>query len=164
MSIRKLLEAQPVDGTLTLASSETDATPLIDGKKQAENELEELGDELFDLHELMFAHESSGVLLVLQGTDASGKNGTIKHVINRVNPAGVLVTEFGPPTEEEQKQHFLERIRLGVPDLGRLGVFARSHYEDVIIAIAERSEDDKEIDSRFKDIAAFESELTNSSI
>jgi PPK2 family polyphosphate:nucleotide phosphotransferase len=164
MSIRKLLEARPVDGTLTLASSETDATPLSDGKKQAKNELEELGDELFDLHELMFANESSGVLLVLQGTDASGKNGTIKHVINRVNPAGVLVTEFGPPTEEEQKQHFLERIRLGVPGLGRLGVFARSHYEDVIIPIAERSEDDKEIDSRFKDIAAFESELTDSGI
>jgi polyphosphate kinase 2 (PPK2 family) len=67
----------------------------VDSRGRVEDELEELGSELFDLHELMFAHESSGVLLVLQGTDASGKNGTIKQVINRVNPAGVLATELG---------------------------------------------------------------------
>lgn len=164
MSIRKLLRAEPVDGTLTLASYETGATPLVDSKKQAKAELEEVGERLFDLHELMFANETSGILLVLQGTDASGKNGTIKHVINRVNPAGVTVAEFGPPTEEEAEHHFLWRIRPEVPRLGRLGVFARSHYEDVIVPVAEGSEDRDEIDNRYDDIAEFESELTESGI
>lgn len=164
MSVRKLLKADPIDGTLTLDAYETDATPLVDGKKQAKSELEEMGDTLFDLHELMFANETTGVLLVLQGTDASGKNGTIKHVINRVNPAGVKVTEFGPPTEEEAEHDFLWRIRPRVPRRGQLGVFARSHYEDVIVPLAEGSEEPAEIDRRFDDIAEFESGMTGSGI
>lgn len=163
MSLRDLLRAEPVDGALMLDSYSTDATPLVEGKKQAKNELDELGERLFDQHELMFANATTGILLVLQGTDASGKNGTIKHVINRVNPAGVAVTEFGPPTEEELEHHFLWRIEQAVPSPGTLGVFARSHYEDLIVPIAE---DDSSIDveARYDDISAFEAKLTASRI
>lgn len=164
MTVRELLVAKPVEGTLTLDSYPTDATPLVDGKSQAKDDLEEMGDRLFDLHELMFANRQTGLLLVLQGTDASGKNGTIKHVINRVNPAGVSVTEFGPPTEEELEHHFLWRIRPRLPEPGTLGVFARSHYEDLIVPIAEGSEDEDEIESRYSDIAKMESELTSQGI
>lgn len=164
MSIRKLLQARPIDGSFTLDSEDPAATPLVDSKSQAKNELDEIGEALFDLHEMMFANEDRAVLLVLQGTDASGKNGTIKHVINRVNPAGVVITEFGPPTEEEAEHHFLWRIRPAVPPAGKLGVFARSHYEDVIVPLAEGAEDAAEIESRFEDIAQFESELTASGI
>ncbi len=164
MSLRKLLRAQPVDGTLTLDSYRTDDHPEVDGKDEAKDALDDLGDRLFDLHELMFAHADRAVLLVLQGTDASGKNGTIKHVVNRVNPAGVKVTEFAEPTEEEAEHHFLWRIRNAVPPHGSLGVFARSHYEDVIVPMAEGSEDRDEIDSRFDDILSFEEELTESGV
>lgn len=163
MSLRKLLRADPVDGTLTLDSYPTNATPNVDGKGSAKDELDELGDLLFDQHELMFANESTGLLLVLQGTDASGKNGTIKHVINRVNPAGVSVTEFGPPTEEERRHHFLWRIEKAVPQLGTLGVFARSHYEDLIVPLAEQ-EEDVDVDTRFGDVESFEADLAASNI
>lgn len=164
MSIRKHLRADPIEGTLTLDSYDAAATPLVDDKKQAKRELDEMADTLFGLHELMFANEERGVLLVLQGTDASGKNGTIKHVISRFNPAGVAVSEFGPPTEEELEHHFLWRIKPEVPELGHLGVFARSHYEDVIVPIAESSEDPDEIESRFESILEFEKDLTKSGI
>lgn len=163
MSVRTHFRAQPIDGTLTLDSYDPAATPFVDGKSEAKSELDEMSDPLFDLHELMFANETHGVLLVLQGTDASGKNGTIKHVINRVNPAGVSVTEFGPPTEEELEHHFLWRIKRNVPALGHLGVFARSHYEDVIVPLAERHED-VDVDERIDDILEFESELTSAGI
>lgn len=164
MSLRKLLRARPIDGTLTLAGYETDATPLVTGKKQAKSELEELGERLFDLHEMMFAGVAQGVLLVLQGTDASGKNGTIKHVINRVNPAGVSITEFEEPTEEEAQHHFLWRIERAVAGPGTLGVFGRSQYEDVIVPLAEGTEDASEIEARFAAIADFEAGLTESGI
>lgn len=164
MSLRKLLAADPVDGAFTLASRDSSVTPLTDSKKQAKNELDEMGERLFDLHEMMFAGEQRSILLVLQGTDASGKNGTIKHVINRVNPAGVSSAEFAVPTDEEAEHHFLWRIRPEVPTPGKLAVFSRSHYEDVIIPLAEQSEDDAEIDSRFDDIADFEAELTKSGV
>lgn len=164
MSLRDRLLATPVDGSFTLASVDPSATPMIEDKQHAKDALDALGEELFDLHEMMFANEDQAILLVLQGTDASGKNGTIKHVINRVNPAGVTISEFAEPTEEEQQHHFLWRIRPAVPDLGRLGVFSRSHYEDIIVPWAEDSEEAGELDSRVDDINAFERELTNSGI
>ncbi len=159
MSVRSELCARPVEGSLTLASYATDATPLVDGKSAAKDELDDLGERLFDLHEIMFAHRDRAVLLVLQGTDASGKNGTIKHVVNRFNPAGVRVTEFAEPTEEEASHHFLWRIERALPDLGQIGVFSRSHYEDVIVPAATGSVDEDELEQRYVDIAEFEDGL-----
>jgi PPK2 family polyphosphate:nucleotide phosphotransferase len=161
MNLRDRLRATLIDGRLTLASYDSGATPLVSGKDDAKDGLDAMADQLFDLHEIMFAHADRSVLLVLQGTDAAGKNGTIKHVVNRVNPAGVTVAEFDEPTEEEEKHHFLWRIEQQVPSPGKLGVFARSHFEDVIVPIAEETEDEAEIDSRFEDIVAFERELAD---
>ncbi len=155
----------PTDGEpFTLAGYVSDATPYVSSKSDAKDELEDMGDRLFDLHELLFANAERSLLLVLQGTDASGKNGTIKHVVRRVNPAGVRIASFTEPTEEEKEHHFLWRIRQQVPEPGVMGVFDRSHYEDVLVPLAEGTESDETIDDRFDDILQFEEELTDNGV
>ncbi len=129
-------------------------------KADAKDELDgELRPRLFDLHELMMANEDYGLLLVLQGLDASGKSGTIKHVVSAMNPVGVRVSAFREPTEEERREHFLERIRRAVPDRGQLGVFDRSHYEDAVVPDVEDDVSEAELDVRLGEIVEFEREL-----
>ncbi len=74
------------------------------------------------------------MLVVLQALDCGGKDGTIKNVIGTMNPQGVRIKAFGPPTKEELKHDFLWRIRRALPEVGMVGVFNRSHYEDVLVA------------------------------
>ena len=133
---RSACRAGPVD----LTAIETDAAPGFDGgKKKGKAALFALGDELSDLQERLFAEGTSGsarrVLLVLQGMDTSGKGGVLRHTVGLVDPQGVRITSFKAPTEEEL------RPRLPVADPqgaarapGYIGVFDRSHYEDVLIA------------------------------
>lgn len=162
MTVREEFAAQVGDdGFFNLAAHKPDATRHIDGKSEAKEGLAEAGDELFDWHEKLFAEGERSLLLVLQGTDASGKNGTIKHVVRLVNPAGVRISSFTEPTEEEQEHHFLWRIRKGLPGPGVLGVFDRSHYEDVLVPMAEQTLPAEDIEQRFKDIIEFEQELTD---
>lgn len=152
--------ARPVDDDVNLAGYDPAETPLMDDEDDAEDELEDdMHEKLFDAHELVLAEEQRSVLLVLQGLDCSGKSGTIKHVVIAMNPSGVRTTSFVEPTEEEREQHFLERIRAGVPQPGELGVFDRSHYEDVVVPMALRTEDDDTIDKRIDEINEFEKEL-----
>ncbi len=151
--------ARPVDGYVNLAGYDPAETPFVESKSDAKDELEAMQEELFDAHELLFAEEERSVLLVLQGLDCSGKNGTIKHVVIAMNPAGVRTTSFVAPTKEEQKQHFLERHRVAVPGPGQLGVFDRSYYEDVIVPSALQTDDEDEIADRIKEINDFEAEL-----
>ena len=152
--------ARPVDGIVNLAGYDSAATPFVDDEDHAEDELEdELAERLFDLHELLFANEERSLLLVLQGLDCSGKNGTIKHVVIRMNPAGVRVASFGPPTDEEAEHHFLWRIRKELPRPGQLGVFDRSHYEDVIVPFALEDIDEDQLAERLDEINEFEEEL-----
>src|SRR3954447_21699078 len=137
MSIRaKLgLPSRPVD----LGAIDTRATPRAPklGKKAARAEREEIGGELADLQERLFAEaevEDSPrrVLLVLQGMDTSGKDGVIKRGLGGMNAKWLDINGFKQPTEEERKHHFLWRIRRALPAPGRVGVFDRSHYEDVV--------------------------------
>ncbi len=154
--------ARPVDGIINLAGYETEATPFVDSKDEAKSQLDdEYIDRLFDLHELMFAAKERAVLLVLQGIDCSGKNGTIKHVVIAMNPAGVRTASFVEPTEEEKEHHFLWRVRNELPKLGELGVFDRSHYEDVIVPLALGDLDDDELDKRLGEINDFEAEIVD---
>ncbi|MBT8202077.1 MAG: polyphosphate kinase 2 family protein [Acidimicrobiia bacterium] len=165
MSLQQKVRASVgADGVFNLAAHDTADTPGVDGKDQAKQELADMADELFDLHEKLFAEDERALLLVLQGTDASGKNGTIKHVVRLVNPAGVSIASFVEPTEEERAHHFLWRIRKQVPRAGRLGVFDRSHYEDVLVPAAEGTVSAAEIDQRLEDINHFEHELTESGV
>lgn len=163
-SISDELRAQPVDEAFTLAAIDPASTPLVGSKHDAKDRLDDMRDEIFDLHEKMMAGAERSILLVLQGTDASGKNGTIKHVVSAVNPAGLAISSFTEPTEEELEHDFLWRIRKGVPQPGFLGVFDRSHYEDVLVPLAEGTEDPSEIDKRIKEIIDFELELVESGV
>ena len=149
----------PGDEDLTLAGF--DPAETLIGKSGAEEELaDEIRPRLFDLHELMMANEDHAILLVLQGLDCSGKNGTIKHVVDAMNPAAVSVASFLAPTEEEQEEHFLARIERQVPEPGRLTVFDRSHYEDVFVPAVTEGMSGDEFDERIAEIIEFEAELT----
>ena len=102
-------------------------------REKAEPRLAELGEELFALQDEMFASKGSSVLVVLQGRDTAGKDGTIKHVAGYLNPRGVSVVSFGVPTAEEREHDFLWRVHRHTPRLGEFALFNRSHYEDVLV-------------------------------
>ena len=126
------------DGFL-LAESDPRATPAFSGGKSAgKAALEADENELATLQEKLFASGRSGgsrrVLLVLQGMDTAGKGGILRHVIGSVDPQGVHIKAFEAPTEEERSHPFLWRIRQALPPAGMIGVFDRSHYEDVLVA------------------------------
>ena len=95
---------------------------------------EALNDELGALQERLWAEDERSLLVVLQAMDAGGKDGTIKKVFSGVNPQGVEVTSFKVPTDEELAHDFLWRVHARVPARGRIGIFNRSHYEDVLVA------------------------------
>jgi PPK2 family polyphosphate:nucleotide phosphotransferase len=125
-------------GEVDLSSHDTRATPGFSGSKSAgKAALAEVGSRLSDLQEKLYASGVKGdrrsVLLVLQGMDSSGKGGTVRHVIGQVDPQGCAVTAFKAPTAEELAHDFLWRVRRQLPGRGILGVFDRSHYEDVLI-------------------------------
>ena len=101
-------------------------------KKDAAEELEALLEELGSLQERLYAEGKRSVLVVLQGLDASGKDGTIRHVFTGVNPQGCRVTSFKAPTPVELAHDFLWRVHAECPARGMIGIFNRSHYEDVV--------------------------------
>jgi PPK2 family polyphosphate:nucleotide phosphotransferase len=125
-------------GPVDLSALDTRATPGFDGDKAAgKAELAALGPRLSDLQERLHAEGGTGgsrsLLLVLQGMDTSGKGGVVRHVIGQVDPQGCTIASFKAPTREELAHDFLWRIRRCLPGPGRLGVFDRSHYEDVLV-------------------------------
>jgi PPK2 family polyphosphate:nucleotide phosphotransferase len=149
-----------------LDAIETDASPGFDGgKKKGKAALFALGDALSDLQERLFAEGKSGsdrrLLLVLQGMDTSGKGGVLRHTVGLVDPQGVRITSFKAPTEEERAHDFLWRIRRAVPQPGYLGVFDRSHHEDVLIARVRQLADPEEIERRYDAINEFEKSLVD---
>ncbi|CPV50041.1 polyphosphate kinase [Mycobacteroides abscessus] len=100
------------------------------------------------------------MLLVLQGMDTSGKGGIVKHVVGQVDPQGIAHASFGVPTEDERKHHYLWRIRNALPSGGQLGVFDRSHYEDVLVVRVHNLVAPEVWGARYEEINAFEKELT----
>ena len=102
-------------------------------REKAEPRLTELGKELFALQDELFSSRANSVLVVLQGRDTAGKDGTIKHVAGYLNPRGVSVVSFGVPTAEERDHDFLWRVHRHAPRLGEFAIFNRSHYEDVLV-------------------------------
>lgn len=154
-------------GPVDLRAIPTDATPGFEGGKAAGREaLAALGEELADLQERLWAEGQAGssrrLLLVLQGMDTSGKGGTLKRTVGLVDPQGVRITSFKAPTEEELAQDFLWRIERALPAPGYLGVFDRSHYEDVLIARVRGLASAEEIERRYGAIVDFERRLVDS--
>jgi len=130
----------------------------------AAEEMAELGPHLDGLQERLYAEGTRALLLVLQGMDTSGKGGVVRHVVGLVNPQGVHITSFKKPTEAERGEHFLARIRRRLPAPGRIGVFDRSHYEDVLVVRVDELVPEEVWRSRYAEIVAFEKELVDSGV
>jgi PPK2 family polyphosphate:nucleotide phosphotransferase len=132
-------------------------------KAAAAEDMVDLADRLDRLQEGLYAEATGGgtraLLLVLQGMDTSGKGGVIRHVGGLVNPQGLQIATFGKPTEEELAQHFLWRVRRHVPVPGRIGIFDRSHYEDVLVVRVDALVSEDVWRGRYDEIRAFEAEL-----
>ena len=151
-------------GPVDLTSIPSDATSGFEGGKRAgAKALVALGDELSDLQERLWAERSTGsarrLLLVLQGMDTSGKGGVLRHTVGLVDPQGVKITSFKAPTDEERRHDFLWRVRRALPQPGYIGVFDRSHYEDVLIARVHALADLPTVERRYDEINDFEARL-----
>jgi PPK2 family polyphosphate:nucleotide phosphotransferase len=151
-------------GPVDLRALATDDTSGFEGgKSSGKRALVALGEELSDLQERLFAERTTGsgrrVLLVLQGMDTSGKGGVLRHTVGLVDPQGLKITSFKAPTDDERTHPFLWRVRNALPDPGYIGVFDRSHYEDVLIARVHDLVEPAEIESRYDEINQFEAEL-----
>jgi PPK2 family polyphosphate:nucleotide phosphotransferase len=151
-------------GAVDLAAMDTRATPGFSGSKSdSRDALAALEPEIADVQERLFAHGRSGgsrrLLLVLQGMDTSGKGGTMRHSVALMDPQGVQTTAYGPPTAEERRHDFLWRVRRRVPAPGMVGVFDRSHYEDVVIARVQELAAANVIGRRYSTINRFEQRL-----
>lgn len=142
-------------------------TPGFDGKKKdGKKALHGLTAELDGLQERLYAHGRTGgerrLLLVIQGMDTSGKGGVCRHVVGQMDPQGVAITAFKKPTADEMRRGFLWRIRSALPDPGYIGVFDRSHYEDVLVARVNSLTPSEVIERRYNTINSFEAEITES--
>lgn len=156
-------------GPVDLRAYDTGATPGFDGgKDEAEKALASLEDELADLQERLWAARTAGdrrrVLLVLQGMDTAGKGGVIRKALGLVDPQGLQITAFKKPTAEELEHDFLWRIRKAVPTPGHIGVFDRSHYEDVLIHRVRSLSPADEVERRYGAINDFEKELVDDGV
>ncbi|WP_231443725.1 PPK2 family polyphosphate kinase [Brevibacterium zhoupengii] len=146
------------------------STPGYEGnKKSGRKDLKACIPELGDLQERLFAahhDEESGpaVLLILQAMDTAGKGGIVRHVVGSVDPQGVALAAFKAPTKEELSHDFLWRIRPRVPGPGMIGVFDRSHYEDVLIGKVRELADGEEIERRYTAINDFEAQLAEAGV
>ena len=154
----------PVGPGFVLADIDTSSTPGYSGdKKSAAKDLLANGEGLAILQERLFAESKFGgerrVLLVLQAMDTAGKGGIIRHVVGGVDPQGVHIHAFKAPTDEEKKHDFLWRVRRELPPAGSIGVFDRSHYEDVLIHRVRGFSTPEAIEERYGIITEFEREL-----
>jgi PPK2 family polyphosphate:nucleotide phosphotransferase len=130
----------------------------------AAEEMAALGPRLDGLQERLYSEGTRALLLVLQGIDTSGKGGVIRHVAGLVNPQGLQITSFKKPTEAERAEHFLARVRRAVPAHGRIGVFDRSHYEDVLVVRVDELVPEEVWRPRYAEIVAFEKELADAGV
>ncbi len=142
-----------------MADVDADSTPGLKNRKRISRDLNKHREKLFNLQERLYAEQKRSLLIVLQGMDTSGKDGTITHVIGGMDPQGVLISSFKQPTPEERRHSFLWRIRKRLPDAGAIGIFNRSHYEDVLIARVHDLAKPQVIDRRYELINRFEKEL-----
>ncbi len=136
-----------------------DTRALKGGRKAADAALDNDRAALVEWQTRLWAESKRSLLLVLQGTDASGKDGTVAHVFRGVNPQGTRVTSFKSPTAEDLAHDFLWRVHQAVPRAGEIGIFNRSHYEDVLVSRVRKLVPKPVWKRRFDDITAFESTL-----
>jgi len=148
--------------TLDLSEHDPRDDSYWDGsKKEGKEALPGLNTELEALQELLYAEGKHKVLIVLQATDTGGKDGTIRHVFDGVNPQGVKVAKFGVPTDEERGHDFLWRVHKHAPRSGEITLFNRSHYEDVLVVRVHNYVPESVWSKRYEHINAFEKLLAD---
>jgi len=156
---------EPVAPGFRLAAADPSSTLGL-AKEEASAEIERTSGELSDLQERLYAESTKGgkrsILLILQAMDTAGKGGIIRHVVGRVDPQGIRIHAFKAPTEEEAAHDFLWRVRRQLPEAGRIGVFDRSHYEDVLIHRVRGLSSPDVVERRYGMIREFEAELAES--
>lgn len=131
-------------------------------KEELKKELSSLHKKMFSLQHLFYANASKSMLIVFQGMDTSGKDGTIRHVFSGVNPLGVHATSFTVPCDKERMHDFLWRIYQQLPEKGKIQIFNRSHYEDILVPTVHHQLDEKIISRRYDYINSFEQQLQDS--
>jgi len=152
----------PSDGSFRLSDVDPGATPgAPGGKEETRAASASLNDELSALQERLWAEDRRSMLVVLQAMDAGGKDGAIKKVFTGLNPQGVEVTSFKAPSEDELAHDYLWRIHKRTPPRGTIGIFNRSHYEDVLVVRVNGWIDEDEWRRRYEQIRAFESLLAS---
>ncbi len=151
------------DSKVDLSKHDTRDTPFWDpgDKEGAKLRLLELNERLEALQELLWAQGKERILVVIQAMDAGGKDGTVRHVFEGVNPTGVHVASFKRPTEQELAHDYLWRVHSKVPGNGELTIFNRSHYEDVLVVRVNELVDEKRWKRRYDHIVAFEEMLAD---
>ncbi len=137
---------------------------LFPDKEEAEESLKQCADAIDALQDRLWAEGARSLLVVLQGIDTSGKDGTVRGVFSKCGPLGVSVTGFGKPSEEELAHDYLWRINKVLPKKGVIGVFNRSHYEDVLVVKVRKFAPANAIEQRYDQINAFEKHLTENGV
>ena len=145
--------------SIQLKQIDTRAPKELD-KKVTKEKLESILGELDDLQNLLYAESKHSLLVVVQGMDASGKDGTIRNVFGKLNPQGVMVKSYKVPTAEELSHDFLWRIHEHTPSKGMIQIYNRSHYEDILVTRVHKWCDDKTAKKRMAAINDFEKLLT----
>lgn len=141
---------------LKLGKCDPAFTDGVEDKKDARAQLAEMAEEINDLQYKLYAESRTAVLVVLQAIDTGGKDGTIRNVFDPLNPQGVIVASFKQPTSQELARDFLWRVHNRVPAKGTIGIFNRSHYEDVIVHRVHKLISNRELDRRYRQINDFE--------
>jgi len=165
MTFTDLLRVAP-GSTPDLDGIDAAATPGFDGDREGakaagKDRVGELADVLADFQERLWAEGDQSLLIVLQALDAGGKDGLIRNVVTAFNPQGTRVTGFGVPSEEELRHDYLWRIHAATPGRGRIGVFNRSHYEDVLVVRVNELVPESVWQQRYDQINAFEAHLAS---
>jgi len=136
----------------------------FDGRKDAKSALKKNVERLRELQYLLYAEDRRALLIVLQAMDAGGKDGTIRRVMGPINPQGCRVTSFKAPSDEELAHDYLSRVHKAVPRRGRIGVFNRSHYEDVLVVRVRELVAKSVWSKRYEHINAFEKLLADNDV
>ena len=154
----------PPGETVDLAAIDagsTEGAPGNGNKQSSKQPVDDLRDQLRELQGRLYAERERAMLVVLQAMDAGGKDGTIKHVFKGVNPQGTTVTSFKQPTEDELDHDFLWRVHKVTPAKGEIGIFNRSHYEDVLVVRIHDLVPEPVWQARFDTINHFEAGLAH---
>lgn len=149
----------PPNSRVKLSKWSTDSRGKYESEEEAKEDLQNNVQALGDWQQAFAADQKNGLLIVLQGMDTGGKDGTIRHIFTGINPQGCDVTPFKVPTAEEAAHDFLWRIHKAVPARGKIGIFNRSQYEDVLVTRVHKMIDDKTAEQRMQEIVDFESML-----